>query len=164
MVNMGMNFIEEVKDVPLLTITRERELLKTICSFKGGKRREMAIEELVKHNLRWAAKQAFYYSHRCAIDVQELYSAAKSGLVKAALMFDPKFKTRFSTYATPWIQQRIKELIYHSAPVKIPIHVINGVIKHKKMVNENDGVDVSDDAIQEELDITTTAVDKGILC
>jgi len=160
MLNSSMNFIEEVKGIPLLTVKREKELIRTIRSFKGGKQREKAIEELVKHNLRWAAKQAFYYSHRCSTDVGELYSAAKSGLVKAALMFDPKFKTRFSTYATQWIQQRIKELIYHSAPVKIPIHVVNGVIKHKKMVEENDGIDVTNDELKEELEITSKAVDK----
>jgi RNA polymerase sigma factor (sigma-70 family) len=156
---MDTNFISNIKDLPLLTAEREKELGKIIQKFKKGKKKDEAIIELVEHNIRLAINEAYKYSRMSSVPIDELYSAGRAGLIRAAYDYNPvKFKTRFSTYATPWIRQGIRETIHGNSPVKIPMHIVNGLYRKNKAVEANG--DMSNGELCKELELTEAQLDK----
>ena len=159
MTQSDTTFLKDIKNLPLLTAEQERELGTTIQQSKNKANRDAAVVELVEHNLRLAVNEAYKYARRSSVAVDELFSAGRAGLVRAAYDYDPiKFNTRFSTYATQWVRQGIREVIHGSSPVKIPSHIINGLYKKNRAIEEN-GV-MTDDEIRDELDLTEDQLDK----
>lgn len=152
------NTLKDIKDLPLLTAGRERELGTTIQKYKSGNKRDQAVIELVNHNLKLVGKEASKYSKSSKVDLEELYNAGKVGLIKAAYRYDPTFKTRFSTYAIPWIRLGMREVVHADSPVKIPLHVINGLY-HKNKALEKNG-DMTEEELKDSLDITDAQMDK----
>lgn len=152
------NFFNEIKDLPLLSKEREAELGKTIQSYKSGVRKESAIVELYEHNLKLVINEAYKYSKMSSLDVVELYNAGRVGLIKAIYGYNPeKFKTKFSTYAIPWIKQGMRDAIKKITPAKIPVHIVNGAYRLNKL-SENG--DVSDEEAKDKLDLTQRQLDK----
>jgi RNA polymerase primary sigma factor len=159
MTNADTGFLKEVKELPLLTAAREKELGSTIQKFKQGSQKDSAIVELVEHNLRLAVKEAYKYARRSNVAVDELYNAGRAGLVRAAHDYNPiKYNTRFSTYATPWIRQGIREVIHGNSPVKIPLHIINGLYKKNRAVEENGKM--TDAELRDELELTEAQLER----
>lgn len=152
-------YLKDVQELPLLTKEREYELGSIIQKYKSGKQKESAIIELVEHNLKLVAQEAHRYSSRSQMDIEELYNAGKIGLIVAAYGYNPdKFNNRFSTYATHWVRQKIREAVYNDAPVSIPVHVINSLYRKKKLVDQYS--DLTPDQIREALDLTEAQMDK----
>ena len=111
-------FLNDIKDIPLLTSEREQELGAIVQKRKSGKQKDAAITELVQHNLKLVLKEAQKYSQCSGVGLEELYNAGRAGLIKAAYGYNPeKFNTRFSTYATPWIRQGIREVVHGDSPL-----------------------------------------------
>lgn len=147
------------EQLPLLTAERERELGTTIQQLKNGREKDAALVELVQHNLRLVINEAQKYSLKSSIPVEEFYNAGRMGLIRAAYDYNPiKYKTRFSTYATPWIRQKMRELIHGNSPVKIPLHIINGVYKKNKALEKNGKL--TDKELRKELDLTEIQLEK----
>jgi RNA polymerase sigma factor (sigma-70 family) len=75
---------------------------------------------LVGANLRLVVKCAGYYrfSHH---DIEELTAEGNRGLMIAAEKYDPTIGTRFSTYATWWIQQSIRMAVNSSHTIRTPV-------------------------------------------
>ena len=152
-------FLKDIKTLPLLTAKRERELGIIIQKHKPGKQKSAAIVELVEHNIKLAVSEAYSYSRRSSVPVEELYNAGKVGLIRAAYDYNPqKFNTRFSTYATPWIRQGIREIIHGNGPVKIPLHIINGLYRKKRAVESNG--EMTDKQIRNKLELTQAQLDR----
>ena len=121
-----------------LTRARELELGETIQKYKSGKKRDVAISELASNNLQLVASEAQKYSTRCSVSFEDLYSAGKVGLIRAANAYDPnRFKTKFSTYAIFWIRQGIYDQIRISSPVHIPMHIITQNSKVNKQIDQD---------------------------
>ena len=111
----GMNeYMKEVESFPLLTPAEEQEL--------GQRIRDGSLEaqqELVKRNLRWAAKIANQYTGR-GIDIEDLVQIANLGLMRAARDFDER-RARFTTYSAEWIKQSIRRaLAFEGGVIRIP--------------------------------------------
>lgn len=88
-----------------------------------------ARTKLVLHNLRLAARLATKYRGR-GLDFDDLVSEAVQGILKAADLFDPERKNKFSTYASWWVIQYIQRAIsYQGRTVRIPNHVCAGIRK-----------------------------------
>jgi RNA polymerase nonessential primary-like sigma factor len=84
-------------------------------------------DEFVVANLRLAIAQAKQYVDR-GLDFDDLVQEANRGLVAAAEKFAPSFGGKFSTYAVPWIRQRIRRgIVDHGNTIRVPVHHKKGV-------------------------------------
>lgn len=114
------NYLNEIGRVTLLTAEEEIELSKAI---REGNEAESTQAEmkLVEANLRLVVSVAKRWQHT-QLPMEELISAGNEGLQIAAKKYDPQgFNTRFSTYATLWIEQAIRMAANRAHTVRIPI-------------------------------------------
>ena len=89
-------------------LTREQEI-ELAYRIKDGDKN--AVDELVKHNLRFVVSIAKKYRSLTDVSFADLISEGNIGLIKAAYKFDPTRKIKFSSYAVWWIKASIKECI-----------------------------------------------------
>ena len=112
-------YLHELKDDVLLTAAEERELAEAIALGDKNARKRM-----IEANLRLVVKIARDYIGR-GIPLDDLIGEGNLGLIRAAEEFDPRFGTRFSTYASYWIKQAIRHaLINTTATIRLPAHMV----------------------------------------
>jgi RNA polymerase primary sigma factor len=57
--------------------------------------------------------------------MDDLVGEGHLGLLRAAQEFDPRFGTRFSTYAAYWIRQALRQALMDTAPtIRLPAHMV----------------------------------------
>src|ERR671933_1531980 len=100
---------------PLLTALEERRLARAI------ERGDLeAKDRLVRCNLRLVASVARRHVGR-GLAMEDLLQEGVVGLIRAAEKFDWRRRTRFSTYAVPWIRQAITHALANtSRMVRLP--------------------------------------------
>lgn len=109
-------YLREVADMPQLS---EEEALTTGTRASTGD--VAAQEELVKAHLRLVVRISHQYSG-FGLPLADIISEGNIGLIRAAELYNPKFGTKFTTYATVWIKQRIHRAITSQArAVRIPV-------------------------------------------
>jgi RNA polymerase primary sigma factor len=65
--------------------------------------------------------------------LDDLIGEGNLGLIRAAEEFDPRFGTRFSTYASYWIKQAIRHaLINTTATIRLPAHMYGLLTKWRR--------------------------------
>ena len=107
----GLNrYLTEIKKFPILTPEDEFRLA-TQWREQGD---TDAAARLVNSHLRLVAKIAMGY-RGYGLPVSELISEGNIGLIRAAELYNPKFGTKFTTYASVWIKQRIHRAITSQA-------------------------------------------------
>ena len=114
------NYLNDIGRVPLLTAEEEIELSQAI---REGNEMEATQAEmkLVEANLRLVVSVAKRWQHT-QLPMEDLISAGNEGLQIAAKKYNPLgFNTRFSTYATLWIEQAIRMAANRAHTVRIPI-------------------------------------------
>lgn len=112
-------YLQEIKDDALLTAAEERELADAIA--RGDKD---ARKRMIEANLRLVVKIARDYVGR-GIALDDLIGEGNLGLIRATQEYDPRFGTRFSTYASYWIKQAIRHaLINTTATIRLPAHMV----------------------------------------
>jgi RNA polymerase primary sigma factor len=99
----------------LLTAAEERRLARRI------ERGDLAAKDrLVSSNLRLVASVARRYVGR-GLPMEDLMQEGVLGLIRAAEKFDWRRRTRFSTYAVPWIRQAITHALANTSRlVRLP--------------------------------------------
>lgn len=108
-------YLQEIRQYPLLTPEEERQLAKA-CAVGD----EEAIRTLVSSNLRLVVSVAREYAGR-GVPLLDLVQEGSIGLLIAAKKFDYTRDVRFSTYATNWIRQRIGRYIMdHGELIRVP--------------------------------------------
>src|ERR1700760_2150091 len=93
----------------LLTAAEERRLARRIETGDLA-----AKDRLVSSNLRLVASVARRYIGR-GLPMEDLMQEGVLGLIRAAEKFDWRRRTRFSTYAVPWIRQAITHALANSS-------------------------------------------------
>ena len=81
-------------------------------------------DELVKANLRLVVSIAKKYANR-GLTLIDLIQEGNIGLMKSADRYESGKGTKFSTYSTWWIRQRISRAILDQArTIRLPVHLI----------------------------------------
>lgn len=123
-------YFNEVSKLDLLTAEQEVELAARI---KQGD--PIALEKLVKANLRFVVSVAKQY-HHSKVPLNDLINEGNLGLIKAAQMFDATKGFKFISYAVWWIRQSIMQALdNHSRMVRIPSNKINGLSKINQAIS-----------------------------
>jgi RNA polymerase primary sigma factor len=109
-------YLRDVDAQPMLT---DEELsLITQKAFKGD---VDAQETLVRSHMRLVVGISHQYSGY-GLPLADIISEGNIGLIRAAELYNPVFGTKFSTYASVWIKQRIHRAITKMGrAVRIPV-------------------------------------------
>ncbi len=96
-------YSNDIKKFGILTTDEEKELYSGLSNCNSNIK---VRNELIMSNLRLVMKIANRYKNR-GVDLDELVCEGNKGLVTAALKFNTKHNTKFSTYAYFWITEAI---------------------------------------------------------
>src|SRR5205085_895865 len=120
-------YLREIKDDALLTAAEECALAAAIADGDPEARARM-----IRANLRLVVKIARDFVGR-GIVFDDLIGEGNLGLIRAAEEFDPRFGTRFSTYASYWIKQAIRHaLINTTSTIRLPAHMVGLLTKWRR--------------------------------
>jgi RNA polymerase primary sigma factor len=124
----GMDiYLRQIRDDALLSGAEECALAEAI---KAGDRD--ARTRMIRSNLRLVVKIARDYTSR-GMSLDDLIGEGNLGLIRAAEDFDPRFGTRFSTYASYWIKQAIRHALTNTtATIRLPAHMVTLLSKWRK--------------------------------
>lgn len=123
------NYINEIREYPLLTQDEELALSKSIVHKAPDAK--TALDLLICSNLRLVVSIAKRFGNR-GLDIFDLIQEGNLGLYKAAQRYDYRRGFRFSTYATWWIKQSIsRALADKSRTIRLPVHVEESLHKIK---------------------------------
>ena len=127
-------YLQEIGRVELLTGDDEIDLAKLIK--KGGFEGELALERLVKANLRFVVSVAKQYQNQ-GLSLGDLINEGNLGLIKAAKRFDETRGFKFISYAVWWIRQSILQaLAEQSRIVRLPLNRVGALNKIGKKFSE----------------------------
>ena len=120
-------YYAEIRQIQLLTPEQECALGKTA---RNGDR--AARDRLVEANLRLVPVIARKFVGR-GLAFADLIGEGNLGLIRAAERYDPKFGTRFSTYASYWIKEAIRRaLIETTTTIRLPSHMVALLTKWRR--------------------------------
>lgn len=109
-------YLREINAIPALG---ESELAEV--AGKASKGDTAAQERLVRSHLRLVVAISQQYGNY-GLPLADVIAEGNIALMRAAELYDPKFGTKFSTYASVWIKQRIHRAITKLArAVRIPV-------------------------------------------
>jgi RNA polymerase primary sigma factor len=120
-------YFRDINQVSLLSAAEERDLAEAIA--RGDRD---ARSRMIEANLRLVVKIARDYLGRGLL-IDDLIGEGNLGLIRAAEDFDPRFGTRFSTYASYWIKQSMRHaLINSSTTIRLPAHMFGLLTKWRR--------------------------------
>ncbi len=109
-------YLREVSHLP--TMTDEEAVEAGARAHKGD---AAAQEQLVNAHLRLVVRLAHHYAG-FGMPLADLIAEGNIALIRAAELYNPKFGTKFTTYASVWVKQRIHRAITKQArAVRIPV-------------------------------------------
>jgi RNA polymerase primary sigma factor len=115
-------YIDELASEPTANAEAQKQLARKMRNTTlPGATREVAREELIRVNLRFAFSIAKQYQNR-GLPLEDLVGEANAGLCRAVDKYDPDFGVNFISYAVWWIRQSIFAAIStQSRTVRIPL-------------------------------------------
>lgn len=120
-------FLQDISKEELITPEEEVRLAQRI---KAGD--ELALEKLVKSNLRFVVSVAKQYQNQ-GLSLPDLINEGNIGLIKAAQKFDETRGFKFISFAVWWIRQSILQAIAEkSRMVRLPLNQVGALNKIKK--------------------------------
>src|SRR5437660_4534211 len=112
-------YLREINVTPLLTAQEERQLARRVQEGDTSAR-----DHMIRANLRLVVSIAQRYTGR-GLSLCDVIAEGNLGLMNAVNRFDPTRNTRFSTYATFWIKQSIRQgLIKTGTTIRIPNYMV----------------------------------------
>ena len=111
-------YLRDINGHALLTAEEECSLAEAIARGDSEARTQM-----IQANLRLVVRIARGYRGR-GIALDDLIGEGNLGLIRATQDFNPRFGTRFSTYASFWIKQAISHaLMTTTSTIRLPTRV-----------------------------------------
>ncbi len=145
-------YLDAIRVDTLLSADEERQLAEAIAQGDSDARARM-----IRANLRLVVRIARDYMGR-GLSLDDLVGEGNLGLIRAAEEFDPKFQTRFSTYASYWIKQAIRHaLINTTATIRLPAHMVGLLTKWRRTeraLRREFGFDPSPERIADDLGLS----------
>jgi RNA polymerase primary sigma factor len=139
------DYLREIKEYALLTAEDERELGEKIRAASDSEKRLAAGEisprdheliqreaaearnRMIQANLRLVISVAKHFRNR-GLPMEDLVNEGNVGLVNAVDRFDPAVGSRFSTYASYWIDQAIRRAVQNSSQmIHIPSYLMEQI-------------------------------------
>ena len=112
------SYLDATRDYDLLSAAEEKALSEAI-----GRGDRDARSRMIHANLRLVIRVAREFRGR-GLPLEDLVSEGNLGLIRAVKDFDPRFGTRFSTYASYWIKQSIRHALLNTeAAIRLPAHM-----------------------------------------
>ena len=180
------DYLREIKHFGLLTAEEERELGEKIQAATTAKDRlaqgELTVQDfnrvqrtaaearnrMIQANLRLVISVAKNFRNR-GLPMEDLINEGNVGLVNAVDRFDPTVGSRFSTYASYWIDQAIRRAIQNATQmIHIPSYLMDQIGQMKiamRQLENQLGRTPSMDEIARHMDITSRragAISKAI--
>lgn len=150
-------YLTQIGQIPLLDKNQERTITRLVAEGYQAQRelrtlavspqRTKALRQIVKvgqeariqlinANLRLVVSYAKRYHNR-GLSTLDLTQEGNIGLMSAVEKFDPTRNTRFSTYATWWIEQALRRAIAdRSRAIRLPVHLHDQMVRLKKMQSQ----------------------------
>ena len=127
-------YLQEIGKVELLNAEDEIDLAQKIK--KCGPESNLAMERLVKANLRFVVSVAKQYQNQ-GLSLGDLINEGNLGLIKAAKRFDETRGFKFISYAVWWIRQSILQaLAEQSRIVRLPLNRVGALNKIGKKFSQ----------------------------
>ncbi|MBR6820720.1 MAG: sigma-70 family RNA polymerase sigma factor [Bacilli bacterium] len=128
-------YMQEIKQYPLLS---KEETINLFKKYQNGDLR--AKERLINCNLRLvvtvASRYKNYINH---LQILDIIQEGNLGLIRALETYDPELGA-FSTYAFPWIRQKITRGMSNTeATIRKPVHMENLIRQFKRLVDKYKG-------------------------
>lgn len=109
-------YLRDISQIPMLS---EEELQD--FGARAAKGEVAAQEKLVRSHLRLVVSISHQYAGY-GLPLADIIAEGNIALIRAAELYNPKFGTKFTTYAAVWIKQRIHRAITKLArAVRIPV-------------------------------------------
>ncbi len=154
-------YINQIKNVELLSLEEEFELSKTIQDSKDYEAKEMARSQMIQSNLKLVISQAKEFQNS-GLPLMDLIQEGNIGLIKSIDLFEHERGHKFSTYAIPWIRQYImRALSDKSRTIRIPVYISREVRELNKQEDfhiREYGKTPTDNELAEILDIEVSKV------
>lgn len=169
------DYLKSIKEFELLTPEEERDLGGRIQAASGARSRlesgEISLDEfsrlqrdsaeardeMIQANLRLVISVAKNFRNR-GLPLEDLINEGNLGLVNAVDRFDPEVGSRFSTYASYWIDQAIRRAIQTATQmIHIPSYLMDQISQMRlamRDLEEELGRQPSIEEIATHLDVT----------
>ena len=109
-------YLRDVSQLPTMTDEEASKMGAKACQGDVDSQ-----EALVKAHLRLVVRIAHHYAG-FGLPLADLIAEGNLALIRAAELYNPKFGTKFTTYASVWVKQRIHRAITKQArAVRIPV-------------------------------------------
>ena len=127
-INIFQEYLDEIKQVELLSREEEKRLANLACHGDIEAR-----NKLVLANQRLVINIASKYLGR-GLDYLDLIQEGNMGLMEAANNFNPHRGFKFATYATWWIKHMItRAIMYKAKNIKVPVHLYEFYCTYNKV-------------------------------
>ena len=124
-------YLNEIRQIPLLSEAEERELGEKSAAGDASARQKLA-----EGNLRLVVSLAKHYTGR-GVPIMDLIQEGNMGLMHAAEKYDHTKENRFSTYAAWWIKEAMQRAIdQQSREIRVPVHVVENMKRVQKAARE----------------------------
>lgn len=126
-------YLKEIIKYSLLT--REEEVV-LFNKYKQTKD-ESIKNKIINANLRLVVSIAKKYIGITTLSFLDLIQEGNIGLLIAIEKFDTEYNTKFSTYATYWIKQKIlRALVDYGSTIRIPVHINEQLNRYLKAISQ----------------------------
>lgn len=113
--------LQEVSNTKVISKAEEQALFKEYEN-ADEKRKQRIKAKLVQANLRFVLKIALQYKAKMSVDVNEVMTEGKIGLLKAVDLFDWKKGHKFISFAVWQIRCRISKYLEERDLIRLPAH------------------------------------------
>jgi RNA polymerase primary sigma factor len=159
--NALSDYLRSLYNVEPLTLEEEESLSRRI---QAGD--EMALEKLIKHNLRFVVSVIKNTPawHHGSMPMEDLLAMGNEALLKAGRRWVPKNNSRFATYAVNFILKDVRRGIdNYGNLIRIPVNVAEEIRKMKyteRVLSQKLGREPRSSELADELEIHEKRVTK----